>query len=129
MWLLPLAFVGVMTLGGILGAVGIALPLVEKGIIASLLVFGVLVAGAIRLPLVASASIVGLFALFHGHAHGAEMPSTAAGLTFGVGFVTSTALLHASGIVLAMGLKRAGRAELVRLAGAAIAVCGVALLT
>src|SRR5438552_13637461 len=71
-WLVPVTFVIVMALGGVLGAAGIALPWVERGIIASVLVLGVLIAAAVRLPLAAATLLVGLFALFHGHAHGAE---------------------------------------------------------
>jgi urease accessory protein len=127
MWLVPLAFVLVMSLGGALGMAGIAIPLVEPGIVASLLVIGVLVAAAVRLPLVASVLVVGLFALFHGHAHGAEMPETAAGLAYGAGFIVSTALLHLVGVGLGVAAGRYGTPRMVRYAGGAIALLGVYL--
>jgi urease accessory protein len=75
LWLVPLVFVLAMTIGGILGMAAISLPFVEPGIAASVLVLGILIAAAVRLPLIASVLLVGLFALFHGHAHGSEMPS------------------------------------------------------
>ena len=124
-WLVPLVFLGVMALGGALGVAGIALPFVERGIVASVLVLGVLIAAATRLPLLASALLVGVFALFHGHAHGAEMPATASGLAWGTGFLISTASLHVAGIVIARLVSRAGQPRLVRLAGAAVAMCGL----
>ena len=98
-WMAPATFIGVMTLGGALGLAHVSLPFVEQGILLSVLVLGVLIAAAVRLPLVASAAIVGLFALCHGFAHGAEMPDTAAGFTYGAGFALATALLHGSGLL------------------------------
>jgi urease accessory protein len=127
LWLVPLVFVLVMWAGGILGIAGVAIPLVEPGIIASLLVIGVLVAAAVRLPLVASVLIVGLFALVHGHAHGAEMPDTAAGMMYGVGFLVSTGLLLLAGIGCGALAQRIGTTSLVRYAGGAIALLGVYL--
>ena len=72
MWLVPLAFLGVMAIGGLIGMMGLAIPMVESGIVASVLILGCLVAAAVRLPLLATAGLVGLFALLHGHAHGLE---------------------------------------------------------
>jgi len=126
-WLVPLAFVTVMAVGGLLGMAAISIPFVEPGIVASVLVLGVMVAAAVRLPLVASTMLVGLFALFHGHSHGAEMPETAAGLVYGLGFIVSTALVHLCGIGLGLAAKRFGTAQLVRYAGGAIAACGLYL--
>jgi urease accessory protein len=126
-WLVPLTFVGVMALGGFLGVAGVSLPLVEAGIVGSLLVFGVLIAAAVRLPLAASTVLVGAFALFHGHAHGAEMPANTSGLAYGLGFVLATALLHAFGYAFAHGVRRVEPLPVVRYAGAAIALCGVYL--
>src|ERR1035437_488964 len=82
-WIVPLTFVSVMALGGLLGMNGVRVPLVEQGIAASVLVLGLLIAAAVRLPLAASVLVVGIFAVFHGYAHGAEMPPTASGLTYG----------------------------------------------
>ncbi len=127
-WIVPLTFVIVMTLGGILGMAGIALPFVDRGIVISVLILGVLVAASVRMPIVASAIIVGLFAFLHGHSHGTEMPLTASGLAYGMGFVAATALLHASGIAVALTAPKLGLNRVVRFAGAAIALCGVYLL-
>ena len=85
LWAVPLTFVSMMTLGAIIGMGGHPLPFVEQGIAASVLILGILIAAAIRLPVAASAILVGLFALFHGYAHGAEMPGTASGLLYGFG--------------------------------------------
>lgn len=127
LWAVPLAFVSVMALGGALGFAGVPVPFVEQGILLSVLMLGVLVAAAVRLPLVASVALVGLFAVFHGHAHGAEMPETASGLAYGAGFLLATAFLHGCGIALALGTQKALRAKAVRFAGAAIALGSVYL--
>ncbi len=97
-WLVPVAFVGVMTLGAALGRTGVIFPGMEQGIAASVLVLGLLIAAAVRLPVTAGMALVGVFAIFHGFAHGAEMPGTAGGLFYGAGFVVATALLHAIGV-------------------------------
>lgn len=123
-WLVPLTFVTVMALGGVLGMAAVPLAYTEQGIVMSLLVLGVLIAASIRLPLAMSAAVVGIFALFHGYAHGAEMPQSASGLAYAAGFILSTVLLHASGIGIALFARRTGRAEWLRLAGVAIASCG-----
>jgi urease accessory protein len=124
---MPLAFVSVMALGGALGMMRIHLPLVEPGIILSVLILGVFIAAAVRLPLSASIVIIGLFALCHGHAHGAEMPETASGLAYAGGFVLTTSALHVSGIGLGIGIQKLVAARFVRFAGAAFAACGVGL--
>lgn len=128
-WLVPAAFVSVMSLGGALGVAGAPAPFVEQGISLSVFALGVLIAAAVRLPLAASMAAAALFALCHGYAHGAEMPGSAAGLAYGAGFVLATALLHASGICAAFTAQRFARggAEWVRVAGAAICLTGVAL--
>ena len=100
-WLLPLTFVGVMCVGGIVGATGIGLPGVELAISLSVVVFVALVARRVQLRLGLSAMIVGFFAFFHGFAHGAEMPGSASLLTFGFGFVVATLLLHGAGMATA----------------------------
>jgi urease accessory protein len=127
LWLVPLTFVSIMVIGGILGMGGVGIPYVEQGIAASVLVLGIFIAAAVRLPLAASAAIVGLFALFHGYAHGAEMPDTASGLAYGIGFVVATASLHLCGISLGLIAQRFASAKLIRFAGGAIAGCGVYL--
>jgi urease accessory protein len=127
-WLVPLAFLGVIVIGGLLGTIGIAIPFVERGIIASVLVLGILIAAAVRLPLLASALMVGTFALFHGHAHGAEMPLTASGLMYGIGFLASTACLHILGIGLGLAVQQSSATWLMRYAGVALVVCGLYLV-
>jgi hydrogenase/urease accessory protein HupE len=97
-WLIPLTFVGVMTVGGIVGATGVALPGVELAILLSVAVFAALVARKARLRLGASMWLVGFFAFFHGFAHGAEMPGSAGIVMFGLGFVLATLLLHVLGL-------------------------------
>ncbi|WP_292634198.1 HupE/UreJ family protein, partial [Mesorhizobium sp.] len=94
LWAWPLAFLGVMLAGGALGMLHVPVPFVEPGILASVVAFGLLVALAIDLPVSAGVAIIGLFALFHGHAHGAEVPENAAGLEYMAGFAAATALLH-----------------------------------
>ena len=127
-WLVPLTFVSVMALGGVLGMTAVPLAYTEQGIVVSLLVLGVLIAAAVRLPLAVSAAVVGVFALCHGYAHGAEMPHDASGLAYAAGFMLSTALLHASGIGMVLFAKGIGRAQWLRLAGVAITLCGGGLL-
>jgi urease accessory protein len=122
-WLVPAAFVGVMTLGALLGHAGFAFAGVEQGIAASILILGVLIAGAVKLPVRACMAIVGAFALFHGVAHGAEMPATTSGLSYGIGFVASTIFLHAVGLGLGLGLRN--EEKMARFAGGAVAIAGV----
>jgi urease accessory protein len=126
-WSIPLTFVSVMALGGLLGMTAMTLPFIEGGILLSLLVLGFLVAAAIKLPLLVSASIVAIFALFHGYAHGAEMPQNASGLVYALGFMLSTALLHMAGIAMATVLAKTGRPQWSRLIGACIAMLGGAI--
>lgn len=126
-WAVPLAFVAMMGLGGALGLLGVSLPGVDAGIAASVLVLGLLIASSTRLPVAASMSLVGVFALFHGHAHGAEMPGMAAPWLYGLGFIASTALLH--GVGLGAGMALQGRlANLLRLGGVALSCTGLWML-
>ncbi len=126
-WLVPAAFVSLMTLGATLGHGGLEIAGTEQGIAVSVLVLGLLVATAARLPVAAGMAIVGVFALFHGLAHGAEMPATAAGFEYGAGFVLATSLLHAAG--LGLGLFASRKSTLIpQTAGVAIAFVGVAML-
>jgi urease accessory protein len=125
----PAAFVGAMTAGFLLGLAGMTLPFVEPMIAASVLALGVLVASAARLPVAASAGLVGLFALFHGVAHAAELGGAGA-FSFGFGLAAATVALHAAGIGIGLALGRGGRAgsALGRLAGAGSAAAGLALM-
>jgi urease accessory protein len=127
-WLLPVVFPLVMAVGGVLGAAGVPLPSVEVGIALSAVVLGLMVAGALRPPLWVAALVVGVFAIFHGHAHGTELPANASALAFSAGFVVATGLLHLSGIALSL-LKRWRAGELaVRAGGAAISAAGLMFL-
>jgi urease accessory protein len=127
LWLVPATFVGVMMLGGVLGFSGIDVPFIEQGILLSVLILGVLIAGAFKLPLAVSAALVGVFALFHGHAHGAEMPLETGALSYTLGFALATALLHLTGIVAGALLQRANLPLISRVLGGAIALGGVVL--
>jgi urease accessory protein len=127
LWLVPLTFVSIMVIGGIFGMGGVGIPYVEQGIAASVLVLGIFIAAAVRLPLAASAAIVGLFALFHGYAHGAEMPDSSSGFAYGIGFVVATASLHLSGIALGITAQRFASAQPVRYLGGGIVACGAYL--
>lgn len=124
LWRVPLTFLCAMLLGGLLGMAAILVPYVEAGIVMSLLVLGALIAAAVWLPLPASAAVIGVFALFHGYAHGAEMPLNVSGFAYAAGFMLATALLHGMGIGVALFIKNMGRALWLRLAGAVIALCG-----
>ena len=97
-WIVPSAFVLSMSASSVLGHLGVPLPGIEQGILASDFILGLLILFAARFPLAISATIVGILAIFHGYAHGAEMPSTASGLTYGIGFIISTIGLHLAGI-------------------------------
>jgi len=125
-WAWPAAFVGVMLVGGALGMAHVPVPFVEPGILASVVALGLLVALAADLPVSAGVAIIGLFALFHGHAHGTEVPENAGGLEYMAGFAIATVSLHAVGIAAGMGLGQRFRG-LARVAGAACAAIGIGL--
>jgi urease accessory protein len=127
-WAVPLTFVGVMLIAGGFGMAGIAIPFVEEGILISILILGLLIALAARFPLGASAVIVGLFAIFHGHAHGEEIPAAITGISYAVGFGFATVILHGMGIGFGLLFKHIERVPVVRYAGMAITVLGVYLL-
>ena len=126
LWAWPAAFVGVMLVGGALGMAHVPIPLVEPGILASVVALGLLVAVAADLPIGVGAIIIGAFALLHGHAHGTEVPENAGGLEYIAGFALATAGLHGIGIAMALGLGTRFRG-LVRAAGALCAVIGLGL--
>jgi len=131
LWLPPAAFVGLMAAGGALGIAGLGLPFVEAGIALSVAALGAAVAFKLRAPLAATMGAVGLFALFHGHAHGAEMPAGADGLRYAAGFIAATALLHLAGIAIGLLLGRTAdrRGEaVVRASGALACLAGIFLL-
>ena len=127
LWAWPLAFIGAMIAGGILGHIGFTMPLVEQSIAASLVVIGLLLALAVNASATGGVFVVATFALFHGFAHGCEA-GNAAWLPFTSGFVVATALLHLAGIGAARGLMLMFNALPVRVIGAVTAVAGITLL-
>jgi urease accessory protein len=127
-WLLPVAFPIAMALGGFLGLLGVPLPGVEAGIAASAILLGTAVMTQRRVPLYGAAALVGFFAIFHGHAHGTELPSGESGLLYSLGFVVATGCLHAIGIAIgAISRWPAGRVAL-RVAGGGVGVAGIFFL-
>jgi urease accessory protein len=124
-WQVPAAFVYALVLGAALALAGLPLPAVEPGIMASVLALGLLIAFAVRLPAPSGMALAALFALFHGHAHGAEIPAAADPLLYGAGFVLATVALHAAGIALGWGAARLLSPALTRAAGAAVATAGL----
>jgi urease accessory protein len=130
-WIVPATFLLVMAAGGALGIAGVELPSVEFGIAASVIVLGAIVALKLKAPLAVAIGVVGAFAVFHGHAHGTEMPPDALGAAYAAGFLLATALLHAGGIALGFGICRIGESFdrfAFRLGGALVALAGVAIL-
>jgi urease accessory protein len=125
-WLMPLAFIAVMILGGVLGAAGLAPTGVEIGIAASVLLLGIMVAGRVRLANPVAMALIGFFALFHGAAHGAEMTRDTNILAYMLGFVCATGLLHLSGVLLGRRLLRV--ADAYRATGVFIGGFGLVLL-
>ncbi len=128
-WVLPVAFPLVMAVGGAMGVAGVPLPGIETGIAASALVIGLAVALAIRPPIWVAAVVVAVFAVFHGHAHGAEMPEAANPLAFAAGFVIATGLLHLAGIAFGLLASHPAGRIAVRSLGGIIALGGVGFLT
>ncbi|MEX5728174.1 urease accessory protein [Rhodovulum iodosum] len=128
-WLLPVVFPMVMAFGGALGVIGVPLPAVEQGIALSGVVLGLLVALAVRAPIWVAALIVGVFAIFHGHAHGTELPTAANPFAYALGFVTATGLLHLAGIAFGFLTALPWGQWAVRGAGVVVALVGAAFLT
>jgi urease accessory protein len=132
LWLVPLTFVSMMAVGGVLGITGINLPYVETGIAASLIVLGAAVAKQLNLPTTLAVSFAGFFAVFHGHAHGIEVPIATSGFSYALGFLFAAAILHGLGIGLGLGvgsLAHSKTQNFSRIAGGAMAVAGVGILT
>jgi urease accessory protein len=127
-WILPVAFPLVMAAGGALALAGVGVPAVEIGIAASALVIGLMVALAARPPLAVAAAVVAVFAIFHGHAHGTEMPLAASPIAYAAGFVVATGLLHLAGIAFGLLTNAPRGAVAVRAAGVVIAVAGAYFL-
>jgi urease accessory protein len=126
-WVWPLSFITVMVAGGFLGFAGVPLPMVEPGILASIIVLGLAVLLADDVPVAAGVALIGLFALLHGHAHGGELAAEAAGVSFAAGFAAATAMLHGIGLLTAYaGSGERGRLA-VRVCGGATAMAGLLL--
>jgi urease accessory protein len=132
LWLVPLTFVSVMAMAGVAGMAGVGLPIVEIGIGMSVVVLGLAIAFQLNPPTLVAMGLVGFFAIFHGHAHVAEMPESASGLAYGLGFVCATALLHSIGIGLGLTIGYAGQLysrRIVQIGGGAMAIAGIAILS
>jgi urease accessory protein len=126
-WAVPTAFVALMAVGGLAGFAGFELPFFETGIALSLVAFGAAIALRQKLPTAAAAVLVGFFALFHGFAHGAELPAAAGAVGYAAGFLAASTFLHLAGIGLA-AFAVALRPTAMRFGGAAMAVAGIVLL-
>lgn len=124
LWALPASFVAAMAIGGAVGVMGIALPGIESGIALSVLVLGLLVAMQSRWALGLACAMTGFFALFHGMAHGQEMPIMASSWTYAAAMLTATGLLHASGVFAGVRFRSSG----MRLVGAAMSLAGIGML-
>jgi urease accessory protein len=132
LWIVPGAFVGTMAFGYLLALGGVSLPFVEPVILASVVALGLLIAATVRLPVALGATLVALFALFHGYAHGGELGAATA-LSFGVGFALATALLHCAGIGVGLllgsgvGIGKATAEVVSRVLGGIAAAIGLVL--
>jgi len=126
-WMLPVAFPMVMALGGVAGILAVPLPAVEIGIGLSVLVLGSMIALAQRPPLALAGLIVAFFAVFHGYAHGTELPGQTSAVAFSAGFVLATGLIHLTGIGIGFVIKLPHGHMLLRLGGSAIAAAGMFL--
>lgn len=127
-WVLPVAFPAVMALGGMMGLLGIPLPGIEVGIAVSAIVLGAAVLAELRPPLWLATTIVAFFAIFHGHAHGRELPDGTSALLYSLGFVMATGLLHAFGILLGVAHRWSAGRQAVRAAGGGVALAGLFFL-
>jgi urease accessory protein len=127
----PLAFMALMAVSGGAAMAGMPLPFVEAGIALSIVTLGLLVAARADWPVAAATALVGLFAVFHGHAHGTEMPADAAGAIYALGFVLATGLLHLAGIAIGLRIGIAGERtsrQITQAGGAAVALVGLLVL-
>ena len=124
-WLLPVTFPMAMAFGGMLGLIGLPLPGVEVGIAVSAVVLGAMVMSEARPPLQLQLVLVGLFALFHGHAHGTELPVGQSGLGYSIGFVAATGCLHGAGVAIGLLHRWPRGRALLRVAGGLIAASGL----
>ncbi len=128
-WILPVVFPLVMAFGAVLGIIGVPIPGIETGIALSAVVLGLMIVFAVKPPIVVSAVIVGAFAIFHGYAHGTELPATVNAFAYAVGFVISTGLLHLIGIAFGLLVKWPAGRVAVRSGGGLISLAGIGFLT
>lgn len=128
-YVLPIVFPLVMAFGGVLGIIGVPLPGTEILIAISAILLGMAVALEAQPPLWIAAALVGAFAIFHGHAHGAELPPGADALAYSAGFVVATGLLHLAGIAIGLLVKWPAGLLVVRTVGGLIAFAGVVFLS
>ncbi len=127
-WALPVAFPLLMVLGGVLGILGVPLPMVETGVAASVVVLGLAIALAWRAPVVVALLVVAAFGMFHGYAHGAELPNAVSPAAYVAGFVLCTGALHLAGIALGALRSLPGGAPALRAGGALISAAGLWIL-
>ena len=129
LWLVPLSFVVAMAIAGVIGMAGIVAPVAEVGIGVSVVVLWLAIAFQLRPPTLVATAVVGFFALFHGYAHGTELPDGITGLSFALGFLLATALLHGTGVGLGLLMQRqASSRRLIQAGGGAMALVGIAML-
>ncbi len=127
----PATFVAVMALGGIFGTAGVSLPFSETAIVLSVLVFGSVILSGITPPALAAMVLVGIFAIFHGYAHGSEMPVDSVGILYGAGFMVATTLLHGFGIMLGLSIRwfdEVPRRRVMQACGITIGLIGAGLI-
>ena len=127
LWALPVAFPLVMALGGVAGIVGLPLPSVEWGIALSVIVLGAVIALDRRPPLALAGLLVAFFAVFHGYAHGVELPHQAGALAYSAGFVVATGTIHLAGIGIGLVTHLPNGLRVLRAGGTAIAAAGLFL--
>lgn len=127
-WLLPIAFPMMMALGAMMGLIGMGLPGIEVGIAVSAIVLGCMILGEVRANMAVAVILVGFFAVFHGHAHGTELPAGQSGLLYSMGFVVATGCLHGAGIVIGLIHRWTAGRLFLRGGGAVIAMMGVFFL-
>lgn len=125
LWAVPLVFVGTMLIGGGLTMTGVQVPFIEQGIVLSVILMGALLVGIARFPVAACASIAALFAVFHGAAHGLEMPLNTVGAEYAIGFAAATGLLHLTGMGIGILIERYQAPILTRVTGTVIAMMGL----
>jgi urease accessory protein len=132
LWGVPLTFMALLAVGGAAGIMEMPLPHVELGIALSIVALGLAIAVRFEWPVAVAMTLVGVFAIFHGHAHGTETPMAGSAIGYALGFVTATGSLHLSGLVFGIGIAAGGfrySGRITQASGAALAMAGVLLLS